>query len=158
MPGGDDERAAEVGRVAARRDGKELLAVLRDPLEGLHLLAEVHVSAPLEALLGAELDEVAAQDLRVAGDVEDVLLGVDRRDLAPELLDRVDDSNGRVPVAGVVRSGEPSWARAENGDVDDAVRAAHGVMLARYGAAAVGVGATAAVARPSRCNRPESQP
>jgi hypothetical protein len=122
VPRRDDERAAQVRLPRARRDGQELLPVLGDPLERLHLLAQVHRGAPLEALLGAELDEVAAEDLRVAGDVVDVLLGVDRRHLAAELLDRVDDADGRVAVAGVVRGGEPRRARAEDRDVDDAVR------------------------------------
>ena len=98
----------------------------------LHLLAQAHLGAVLEALLGAELDEPRAEDLRMAGDVVDVLLGVDRRDLAAELLQALDDPDGRVPVAGVVRGREPDGARSEDGDVDDAVLA-HGAMLARVG-------------------------
>ena len=44
-------------------------------LERLHFLAEVNLRAVLQALLGAELDELRAEDLRVTGDVVDVLLG-----------------------------------------------------------------------------------
>ena len=62
------------------------------------------------------------------GDVVDVLLGVDRRDLAAELLEALDDPDGGVAVAGVVRGSEPGRARAEDGDVDDAVLA-HGAEM-----------------------------
>src|SRR5207248_8764622 len=123
VPGGHDQRAAEIRLGGARPDGEEILAVLRDVLQLLHLFAEVHLRAPLEPLLGAGLDEVPAEDLRMPRDVVDVLLRVDGRDLAAELLDRVDDPNRGVAVAGVIRGGEPRRARPEDGDVDDAVRA-----------------------------------
>jgi hypothetical protein len=68
-------------------------------------------SAPYwKALLDAEVDELLAEDLRVPGDVVDVLLRVGRRDLAPELLEALDDAHGRVAVAGVVGGGEPDRA------------------------------------------------
>src|SRR5207248_4313985 len=126
VPGGHDQRAAEIRLGGARPDGEELLSVLRDVLQLLHLFAEVHLRAPLEPLLGAELDEIAPEDLRVPRDVVDVLLRVDGRDLAAELLDRVDDPNRCVAVAGVVGGGETGRPRAENRDVDDVVRAHSG--------------------------------
>src|SRR5207244_5263243 len=94
-----------------------------DPGAGVPPLAAVHPAPRREALLGAELDQVAAEDLRMAGDVVDVLLLIDRCDLAAGLLDRVDDPAGGVAMAGVVRGGEPRRARPEDRDVDDAVRA-----------------------------------
>src|SRR5262249_31274266 len=116
---GDDERAGEVRAALVGRDRQQLLAVLVDPLERLHLLAEVDVGAVLEALLGAAVDEVLGQDLRVAGDVVDVLLRVDRGDLAAELFQALDDADGSVAMARVVRGGETGRAGAEDGDVDD---------------------------------------
>ena len=55
------------------------------------------------------------------GDVVDVLLRVDRGHLAADLLQALDDPDGRVPVAGVVGGRQPRGAGAEDGDVDDAV-------------------------------------
>ena len=99
-----------------------------DALERLHLLAEAHLRPVLQALLGAELDQLRAQDLRVPGDVVDVLLRVDRRHLAAELLEALDDPHRRVAVARVVRGGEAGGPAPEDGDVDDAVLA-HGAEM-----------------------------
>src|SRR5207244_4367140 len=85
--------------------------------------ASPHRGAVRQALLGAELDQLRAENLRVAGNVVDVLLGVDGRDLAAELLEALDDPHGGVAVAGVVRGREARGARPEDGDVDDAVSA-----------------------------------
>src|SRR4029079_1241515 len=63
--------------------------------------------------------------LRVPGDVVDVLLRVDRRDLAAELLEALDDPDGRVAMARVIGGGEPDRAASEDRYVDDAV-SAHG--------------------------------
>src|SRR5207245_1807475 len=97
-------------------------------LEGLRLLAEDDLRAVLKALLGAHVDELLSQDLRVPGDIEDVLLGIGRRHLSAELLEALDDAHRRVAVPGVVRGGQPDGARAEDGDVDEAV-SAHGRNL-----------------------------
>src|SRR5262249_53751482 len=75
VAGRDDEGAREIGAALVGRDREQLLAVLVDPLERLDLLTQVHVRAVLEALLGTAVDELLRQDLRVAGDVVDVLLG-----------------------------------------------------------------------------------
>jgi hypothetical protein len=68
----------------------------------------------LETLLGTEIDELRPEDLGVAGDVVDVLLGVDRRDLATELLEALDDPDGSVAMARVVRGRKPGGACSEN--------------------------------------------
>ena len=64
------------------------------------------VGAELEPLLDTELDEILALDLRVARDVVDVLLRIDGGDLAAELAEALDDANGGVAVARVVRGGK----------------------------------------------------
>jgi hypothetical protein len=122
VSGGDDQRAREVRAALVGRDREQLLAVLVDPLERLHLLAQVHLRAVLEALLGAAVDELLGQDLRIAGDVVDVLLRIHGGDLPAELLEALDDADCGVAVARVVRGGKPARACAENGDVDDGVR------------------------------------
>ncbi len=78
---------------------EQLLAVRSTRSSVAHLLAEEDVGAVLEPLLGAEVDERLALDLRVAGDVEDVLLRVDGRDLAAELLEALEDAR-RTPRGG----------------------------------------------------------
>ena len=62
------------------------------------------------------------------GDVVDVLLGVDGRDLAAELLEALDDPHRGVAVARVVGGGEAGRAGSENRDVGDALLA-HGAMM-----------------------------
>ncbi len=86
---------------------EQLLAVLVDPLERLHLFSEEDIGPVLEALLGTEVDERLAEDLRMPGDVVDVLLGIDGRYLSAELLETLDDADGGVAVPGVVRGCEP---------------------------------------------------
>ena len=99
VTGGDDQRARDVWAALVGADREQLLAVLAHALEALHLLAEPHLGAVLQALLGAELDQLRAEDLRMARDVVDVLLGVDGGDLAAELLEALDDPNRGVAVA-----------------------------------------------------------
>jgi hypothetical protein len=129
MARGDDHRAREVRAALLCRQRVDLLAVLAEPLERLRLLAEDHLRAVLEALLHAEVDELLAEDLRVSGDVVDVLLRVRRRDLAPELLKALHDPHRRVAMSRVVGRGQPDRARAEDRDVDDVAGFAHAVML-----------------------------
>ena len=68
---------------------------------------------------GALIDELLSQDLRVAGDVVDVLLGVDRGYLASQLFEALDDAHGGVTVATVVGRGKPGRPTSDDGDVDD---------------------------------------
>ena len=122
VTGGDDDRSRQVGPALLRRQRQELLAVLADALERLRLLAEDHLGAVLETLLDAEVDERLPEDLRVPGDVVDVLLRIGRRDLPAELLEALDDANRPVAVACVVGGSKAGRPRAEDRDVDDAVR------------------------------------
>ena len=54
-------------------------------------MAQVHVATELRRLLGELPHEVLGQHLREAGHVEDVLLGIERRELSAQLRQRVDD-------------------------------------------------------------------
>ena len=133
VAGRDDEGPAQVRAALVGRDGEQLLAVLAQPLERPHLLPQPHLGPVLESLLGAEVDERLPLDLRMPGDVVDVLLRVDRRHLAPDLLEALDDPDRRVAMAGVVRRREPCRPRAENRDVEDAV--VHGADASAAGSA-----------------------
>jgi len=123
VAGGDDQRPAEEGAALVRRDREQLLAVLAQALERLDFLAQSHVGAVLEPLLGAEIDQRLTLDLRIAGDVEDVLLRIDGGDLTADLLEALDDPHGRVAMARVVRGGEAGRAGTEDRNVDDVAHA-----------------------------------
>src|ERR671934_2024243 len=107
VAGRDDQRAAQVRPPLVRRDREQLLAVLAQALERLNLLAEQDLRLVLEPLLRAELDERLTLDLRMAGDVVDVLLRIDRRDLAADLLEAFDDANRGIAMPRVIRGREP---------------------------------------------------
>ena len=83
------------------------------------------LGAVLQPLLDHAVDVLLAADLREAGDVEDVLLGVDGGDLAAELLEALDDAAARLAMAGVVGGGEARGPGADDRDVD------HGVLTHR---------------------------
>src|SRR5919109_2347335 len=133
VAGGDDECTREETLPRDRRQREDLLAVLTDPLEVGHLLVEMDVGAELQALLDAEVDELLAENLRVAGDVVDVLLGIDRRHLAAELSEALDDADRSVTVAGVVRDGQTHGAGPDDRDITDSVLHGSAVMLPRSG-------------------------
>jgi hypothetical protein len=123
MAGRHDERPGRERLALVRRHEQDLLAVHPDALEAFHLLVEMDVRAELEALLDAEVDERLALDLRVPGDVVDVLLRVDGSDLATELAEALDDADGGVAVPRVVGGSKANGARADDRDVDDVVLA-----------------------------------
>src|SRR6476646_3752260 len=138
VAGGDDQGTAQVRASLLGRDREELLAVLVQALEHLNLLAQQDFRAILEPLLRAELDKGLALDLRMPCNVEDVLLGIHGGDLAADLLEALDDPNGRIAMARVIRSSEAGRAGPEDRDVDDAVLAhGDGMVLAATRAAAL---------------------
>src|SRR5215211_3915205 len=88
---GDDEGAREEAPARLRRQAEHLLAVLADPREIGHLLVAVDVGPELVAGRDAEVEERLAKDLRMPGDVADVLLRVDGGYLAAEVPEALDD-------------------------------------------------------------------
>src|SRR5512132_115624 len=120
---GDDQRPAQEGAALVRGDREELFAVLAQTLERLDFLAQSHLGAVLEPLLGAEIDQCLTLDLRIAGDVVHVLLRINGGDLTADLLEALDDPNGRVTMARVVRGGEAGRAGTEDRNVDDVAHA-----------------------------------
>ncbi len=119
VPRRHDHDSRRKGLAGLGRDDEVLLAVGLDAVERGDLLAQMHLWVELEALLDAEVDEALALHLRMPGDVEEVLLRVDRRDLTTELLEALDDPDGRVPVSRVVGRSKPDRPAADDGDVAD---------------------------------------
>src|SRR5438067_4291957 len=93
-----------------------------DPLDHL---AQAHLGVVLAGLLDQLVDQLLAVHLGEAGDVEDVLLGVDRGNLAAELLEALDDPDAGIAMAAVVGGGKAGRAAADDGDVGDLL-CAHG--------------------------------
>ena len=156
VAGGHDQRPREELLARLRRQSEELLAVLRDAREIGDLFVEMDVGAELEPLLDAEVDEILAPDLRVAGDVVDVLLGIDRGDLAAELAEALDDANGRVAMARVVGGREADRACADDGDVADSF--AHACLDATRGEENASASSRSRNRRPHAPARPRPRP
>ena len=114
---GDDDRArAQVALVGPEDDEVVLVGdLVRGRLE-----VDRHVELA-ERLLAQLVDEVLGEDPPVAGHVEDPLLRIQRRELAAELGQRVDDARGRLAHAGPERGGEAHRAGADDRDVADLV-------------------------------------
>src|SRR5690349_21509358 len=98
----DDDRPR--GETILVRDEHEMPVLF---LEADHVLAEVDRLAELRLLFGELLHEILGEDLRKTGDVEDVFLGVQRRELSAELRQRVDDLRRRLAHAGIEQSEDP---------------------------------------------------
>jgi len=79
----------------------------------------------LEGLLGHPLHEVLGEHLRETGHVEDVLLGVQRGELAAHLVEVVDQTAGGTAHARVERAEQPGRAGADNRDIFDVL---HGLQ------------------------------
>ena len=73
--------------------------------------------AELTHLLGERFYEIFGEDFRKAGDVEDVFLRVERRELPAQLRQRVDDLRGRTAHSRIEQSEDPRWTAADDGDV-----------------------------------------
>src|SRR5690606_33580276 len=95
LAGCDDHGAAEV---AALVGGQDEVSVF--PRQVLDLLAEANLGSELEALLDEVGGEVPGRDPREAADVVDVLLRVERRELAAEFGQRIDDARRHAAHAG----------------------------------------------------------
>ena len=120
-----------------------------------HLFAEMDVGAELQSLFYAKVDELLTEDLRMARDVINMLLGIDGGDLAAELAEALDDADRRVSVARVVGGREPHRPGADDRDVANAL-AHSGVMLPLAGkieANALVAAAGSAAPGSVRCDR-----
>jgi hypothetical protein len=101
--------------------GARPVAVADDLAQPGDRAVQVRGEAPPRLLLHQAPHEILRQHLRVAGDVEDVLLRVERRELAAELRQGVDDLRRRAAHAGVERGEQPGGAAADDGEVRDRV-------------------------------------
>src|SRR5690242_7043590 len=77
--------------------------------------------------------EVFRQYLRYAGNVEDVLLGIQRRELSAGLRKRVDDLRRHLSHTGIKQSEKPRGPPANDRDVLDVLN--HQITIAASGAA-----------------------
>src|SRR5262249_46663590 len=109
---GDDDRP---GWKALPVRNENEVAVLF--LETHHALAEVNRLLELARLLGERLHEIFREDFGKARDVEDVFLGVQRRQLTAELRQRMDDLRGRASHAGIEKGEDPGGTTAYDCDV-----------------------------------------
>src|SRR5438105_3076133 len=86
-------------------------------LQPRHVLIQECRKLELRGLLRERLDQVLRENLRVARYIEDVLLGVQRRQLAAELRESVHDLGGRPAHSGIKKSEEPCGSSADDRDV-----------------------------------------
>ena len=108
-----------VGKLVAVGDEDEVAVAFVEPDD---LVAEVDGLPELPLLFDELLHEVLGEDLRKAGDVEDVLLGIERGQLAAGLGQRIDDLRRDAPHAGVEQAEESRGPGADDRDVADFVR------------------------------------
>src|SRR3982750_3056886 len=78
--------------------------------------------------------QVLGQYLRDAGDVEDVLLRIQRRQLSTGLRKRVDNLRRHLSHTSVEQCEEPGGPAADNGDVLDRCFLSHEITFAASGA------------------------
>jgi hypothetical protein len=124
---GGDEDAAGFVPVMGRLDGEDGAPPCFFALvELFYLLPEADDRVVLHGLIDEVAREVLGQDPGEAGDVVDVLLRVERGELAAEDLERVDELDGHLPHAGVKRGEEAGRAAADDEDVGGGGHAALG--------------------------------
>src|SRR5213076_2286331 len=107
-----DEHGAGRVLLPLRHDREARLAVLQIALQIHHLLPQMDGLLELEGLLGHSLHEVLGEHFRETGHVEDVLLGVERRELAAHLVEVVDQTAGSAAHSRVKRAEQPGRAGA----------------------------------------------
>ena len=87
------------------------------PLERGNVLVEVRLEVELSRLLDQRVNQILGQNPGESADVEDVLLGVKRRELPAQLRQGVDDLGRRAAHPGIKRGEQPGWTAANDGDV-----------------------------------------
>src|SRR5258708_11161544 len=121
-PGGDHDRPRR--KLIAVSDEEEMIVALVEPDD---LVSEVDGLAEPPVLVDELVDEVLRQDRRNAGDVEDVLLGIERGQLPAGLGERVDDLCADLSHAGVEQAKESRGPGADDRDIANFVR--HSINL-----------------------------
>src|SRR5207244_3999375 len=114
-----DEHGARRVLVGLGDDGEDRLAVLGLAFQADHLLSQMDGRLELERLLRHPLHQGLRQDLGEAGDVEDVLLGIERRELPAHLVEVVDQAATRAAHAGVKGGKQACRAGADDRDIFD---------------------------------------
>jgi len=136
-PGGDDHRPG--GKAVGFGDQDEVAVRLlqrHDPLPEVG--GDPRRLVELRRLVGEVADEVLGQHPGEVGHVADVLLGVEGRELSPQLGEGVDHLRGGPAHAGVEEGEEAGGAAPQDGQVADLVRA-HGGKIAVPGRLGGGV-------------------
>ena len=111
--GGDDDG---LGPVHALFGGQhEGPVVMLSDVQNLFFQADRRLK--LHRLLDQVVDEVLGLDLRKAGHIVDVLLGIQRRKLPAELRHAFENFDGALPHAGIERRKEPRRPTADDRDV-----------------------------------------
>jgi len=81
-------------------------------------------------LLGQRADQVPGENFRKAGNVEDELLGIERRELAAKFRQRVDDLRRGAPHSGIEQSEDPGGTAADDGEIANVVE--HGLKNSEF--------------------------
>src|SRR5207253_1596466 len=117
-PTGDEHGARRIGvPVGHHREAGR--AVIRSAFEADDLLTEVHRSLPLQRLLRHAAHQVLGEDLRKSGNIEDVLLRIERRELAADLVERIDQATRGAAHPGVKGAEQSRRAGADDRDIFD---------------------------------------
>src|SRR5438132_4941408 len=101
-------------------------------LQPQHVLIQERGKLELRGLLGERLDQLLRENFRVAGDVEDVFLGVQRGQLSAELRESVHDLRGRPAHSGIKKSEEPCGSSADDRDVFRLAAHSRSIGSAKY--------------------------
>ena len=87
------------------------------PLQRRNVLIEVRLEVKLRRLLNQRVHQVLGQDFGESTHVEDVFLGVKRRQLPAELRQCIHYLSGGAPHAGIKRGEQPGRTAANDRDV-----------------------------------------
>src|SRR5213078_142147 len=117
-PAGDEHGAGRIG-VPFGHYREARRTVIRSAFEADDPLTEVYRSLPLQRLLRHAAHQVLGEDLGKSGDIEDVLLRIERRELAADLVERIDQATGGAAHPGVKGAEQSRRAGADDRDIFD---------------------------------------
>src|ERR1044072_7503716 len=144
---GDEDRATGI-LVLVGDDGEAGLAVVVGAAQPDHLFREVHRRLPAESLLRESFHQVLREDLRKARDVEDVFLGIQRGELAADLVEVVDQAMRGAAHPRIERGEQTGRAGADDDDIFGFLHRAYTSVVLALGllaGACAGAGRTAAL-------------